>query len=376
MHVVSSLGIGGAEQVAINLATEHAKAASVMIVSLVKLSKDSAEVGELNRRNLRENHVKVAELNSWWIKTSPLQCLVPLLRIIRKFRPSIIHSHTDIPDLCVSLARRLVAFSIARTIHNTALWPTRPWSGLICERGFRDDLVVGINEPCLAAYRALRRRCDLSESRFQTLIKNGIWPVPDDQRFSRARLIEFAGLDSSKLLMGFVGRLEEQKGLDILLGALARLPASYSGRWQLAVIGDGRLRSDLEAFAKSKRLPVRFLGAVPAASRLLSGFDLLVAPSRHEGAPLVGLEGQFVNVPVLISDVPGLRDTFPPHWPLTFEPENTSHLCAKIVEFSEKPWSKELVNKEIGSWKDQFHAKIMAEKYMSAYHEYLGLTAK
>ena len=61
----------------------------------------------------------------------------PLLsRLIRRWKPDIVHSHTDIPDLCVALARRIRKFPVARTIHNTSLWPTHYFIGRVAESAF------------------------------------------------------------------------------------------------------------------------------------------------------------------------------------------------------------------------------------------------
>lgn len=115
------------------------------------------------------------------------------------------------------------------------------------------------------------------------------------------------------LLVGFVGRLVEGKGLQILLRALADIPQD----WQLDVIGTGPTRDEQQALARSLGIEarVRFLGQLPSTEMpaRVRQFDLLVAPSlttkrwkEQFGRMLV--EAMACEVPVIGSDsgeIPG-----------------------------------------------------------------------
>jgi len=83
------------------------------------------------------------------------------------------------------------------------------------------------------------------------------------------------------LVIGFVGRLVSQRGLDTLLSALAR---HRQASWRLIVAGDGPERERLERLASELRLParVRWDGALPPerVAELWSSLDILVVPSR------------------------------------------------------------------------------------------------
>jgi teichuronic acid biosynthesis glycosyltransferase TuaC len=109
----------------------------------------------------------------------------------------------------------------------------------------------------------------------------------------------------------FLGRLRHRKGVDVLLDALARLPAS--GSVQLVVAGDGEIRAKLEALTLRLGLSerVRFVGQVSGANKiyLLQNALATVVPSRGwEAFGLVVLESHAAGTPVIASDLPGLAD--------------------------------------------------------------------
>jgi glycosyltransferase involved in cell wall biosynthesis len=72
------------------------------------------------------------------------------------------------------------------------------------------------------------------------------------------------------------------------------------------VIGEGPLREALEPRARAAG--VRLLGHRDGAGSDLAAFDVLAMPSRYEGLSLTAIEGLGAGVPIVGSDVPGLRE--------------------------------------------------------------------
>jgi len=114
-----------------------------------------------------------------------------------------------------------------------------------------------------------------------------------------------AGLPRPRVV--FVGRLAEQKGVDTLLEAAARLPDAAVG-----IVGDGPLRDALERQAAALGLGERvtFTGFRPHEDvpAVLAGADVLVVPSRYEELGTVLLEGMQAGVPIVASDVGGIGE--------------------------------------------------------------------
>lgn len=102
----------------------------------------------------------------------------------------------------------------------------------------------------------------------------------------------------------FVGRVDRQKGVDILYSAMAHL----QGRAHAVVVGAsvaGAGRNACEALANVTHVGWRTRGEI---EKLYASADVLVAPSRWEGMPLVALEAMRAGLPVVASRVGGLPE--------------------------------------------------------------------
>jgi glycosyltransferase involved in cell wall biosynthesis len=105
-----------------------------------------------------------------------------------------------------------------------------------------------------------------------------------------------------------VGRLSHQKGQDVMLRAWDETRAQVPGA-ALVLVGDGPERERLESGAPAG---VRFAGQVADAAGWLAAADVVVMPSRWEGAPLVLLEAMARARSVVATDVAGAAEAVAP----------------------------------------------------------------
>jgi glycosyltransferase involved in cell wall biosynthesis len=119
------------------------------------------------------------------------------------------------------------------------------------------------------------------------------------------------GVRANDAVIGSVGRLSPEKGLDVLLRAAARL-INGGTRLRVVLAGDGPERKRLAQLAErlgiSERVDVR--GEVPheQVPAVLAELDIFVMPSRAEGFGVAALEAQAMELPVVASLVDGLPD--------------------------------------------------------------------
>jgi len=126
------------------------------------------------------------------------------------------------------------------------------------------------------------------------VIHNGIAVTPAEPPTSVQRL-------------GFLGRLHREKGLDVVLGALAQMGATAP---QLVVAGDGPDRETFEQQAQALGFGdrVQFIGAVDDPAAFVDTVDAMVVAARHEGLSNAALEAMARARPVVASDAGGNRE--------------------------------------------------------------------
>ncbi|ERK07442.1 MAG: glycosyltransferase family 4 protein [Pantoea sp.] len=102
-----------------------------------------------------------------------------------------------------------------------------------------------------------------------------------------------------------IGRLEHQKGFDLLLDIWADFSKTHP-EWKLVIAGDGELRQSLQEQATQLGLndSVNFVGRVSNINDYYRDSDMALMTSRYEGLPLVLLEAKSWSLPVVAYDCP------------------------------------------------------------------------
>lgn len=142
---------------------------------------------------------------------------------------------------------------------------------------------------------------------------------------------------NGNVVLGYIGQLIPRKGLDTLMRAFSRLDGH---KFQLSLVGDGPLRSELEALAEKLKIRdrVTFYGFREDRIALLKGFDLFVLPSRLEGVPRCLMEAMAASVPIVASNISGCQKLLQDrHSGLLFEVNDAGDLRAKIEEVVRAP---------------------------------------
>jgi len=240
------------------------------------------------------------------------------LRAVRSFRPSIFHANLMSPWSCqYGISAALTNRVPIVAVYQLAVPPVnrRQW------------LLKRLTAPGVAAHVGVGRRTAREveqviglASGSMEVIHNGVPdlpPLPPMRRDSRPTI-------------GTVGRLEPQKGFDVLLRSLRELPHA-----QAVVIGDGSERPRLEKLAAELGVQtrVRWHGWSDEPRRLLTSFDVFALPSRFEGFPLAVLEAQLAALPVVASDVGSIEEAvIPGRTGLLVPPDDPTSLAKALRE--------------------------------------------
>lgn len=147
------------------------------------------------------------------------------------------------------------------------------------------------------------------------------------------------GLALEDQVVGTVARLIPSKGLSTLLEAVS-LVAKILPRLRLVVVGDGPDRQRLEQYSIRLGLEgrVHFLGWRDDVPVLMAGWDCFVLPSLGEGFNLSVLEAMASRLPVVVSDLPALREAVvPAKGGFLVPPGSAPDLAAAILHVLKDP---------------------------------------
>ncbi len=226
-----------------------------------------------------------------------------LARLVRSTRPDIVHLHGQFAG-SLSQPALLIA-GRPKTVY-TAQWPSfldddGAWSRLrnrlaevVSCRGAQ--VVVAVSTHDRREYEA-RRLCDPAKLH----VIHNAYHLPDP-------LPAPAGSDGGPVV-GFVGRLVDQKGCAFLIGAAPQVVAAHPAA-RFVIVGDGPERANLEALARNLHVAsaVEFAGYDPLPAARIRSMTVLAVPSIYEPLGMVALEAMACGVAVVGSAVGGIPD--------------------------------------------------------------------
>jgi glycosyltransferase involved in cell wall biosynthesis len=241
----------------------------------------------------------------------------------RQWAPDVVHTHGYRSDLVDSPVAARLDVARVSTFHGFTGGTLRNRFNELLQRraGRAMDAVIAVSGQLgdrLAVSGIARERLHV--------VPNGYSRRSDF--LDRAAARRALGLPANTFVIGWIGRLTNEKGADVLIDALSGMPAEGV---VTAFIGDGGDRARLERRAEL-RAPgrVRWHGLLPDAARLLKAFDVFVLSSRTEGTPIVIFEAMDAGVPIVATRVGGVPDVLRPDDALLVAPENSAALGAAI----------------------------------------------
>ena len=291
----TSMGMGGADKLLLTAAqTMRSHGHEILIVSLTPLGPMGFEARSLG--------ISIESLAMRRGVPDP-RGLLRLVRLIRSWRPDVVHSHMVHANLMARVARVFVRIPVlVSTIHN------------IYEGG----------RLRMAAYRLTNRLVDhvtiVSEAAAERFVSENIVPrellsvIPNGVDVDRFRNVPAAARHALRSELGLdqtftwlaVGRFEIAKDYPNMLQAFARV-REHEPRSMLLLVGRGSLQGEAEALVRERRLgdAVRFLGVRQDVPEVMSAADAYVMSSAWEGMPMVLLEAAAAGLPIVATRVGG-----------------------------------------------------------------------
>ena len=283
---------GGAEHVIATLVKNLDKSRFNVTVCFIKQ-------GGVIKEELEAEGYEVIGLSEKTLRKGGVHIPLELKRIVKSRSIDIVHSHDLSSFIHISLSKLL--FNPAAYVHTYHFgnYPHRPKKYLAIEK---------------LLWRIPQKLIAVGEQQRQTIITTfGIpgqrlemlWNGVDDKEYVKEeKCLKFAN-EEDKIVVGSLSTLIEQKGIDILLRAMALLK-NTNNKFILLIVGEGPLRKKLEQLAKDLGVEhmVHFVGWVKdASSTVLPLFDIFVQSSLWEAMSVVILEAMAAKKPIVATRV-------------------------------------------------------------------------
>lgn len=348
---LESMKVGGAERTVLNL-VNHLDPSRYRVLLALYRSKG----GYLSQV---QGHVTVVPLQC----DRPREAILPLRRLIQHEHPHLVFSTLLYNNVAAVLAAgKRVPVIVRESNHQTAAgrlrWHPKEWPVRYAYRKATRVVALsqGVADDMVARYGLPRERI--------TTIYNPI----DLSAIQTAALQTEASMiepDASTFHLVAVGRLERQKGFDVLLYACALLPPSM--RWRLTILGEGSERLALESLARELGLEARVSlpGVVLNPYATMRAANLFVLSSRWEGFGHVIVEAMACGTPVLSTRCPSGPDEIITHdvdgW--LVEPEDSAALAACIERLILQPDVRRRLSERASQTVLRFSAPDIARQY-------------
>ncbi|MCC7073416.1 MAG: glycosyltransferase family 4 protein [Deltaproteobacteria bacterium] len=286
-------------------------------------------------------HVPVA-MKRAFTPLHDLRAVLELARVMQREKLSIVHTHNAKTGLLGQLAARLAGVPIVvNTIHGFYFQDDTPALRrrfyVVLEQiaaACSDDILSQSKEDLETAVR--EHICSMDEIEH---LGNGIDLArfdPSSPVVDRARVRASLGIASDALVVGFVGRLVEEKGVRELWAAVRELRARLP-KLVLMIVGEtdthkGDALSQDDAKAVGIDDLCVFTGWRDDLPGMYTAMDVLALPSHREGFPRTLMEAAAMGVPVVATDIRGCREAVEPGRTGLLVPAKDAGALARALE--------------------------------------------
>jgi glycosyltransferase involved in cell wall biosynthesis len=361
LHVISSGGMYGAEAVILNLSRVLREGPHASVLGVFSNSANpNLQLHQAATAEGLESHV--IPCNGQVDRTT-----IGAIRVlVQQTGADVVHAHGYKADIYVCLALRGRGVPLVSTCHT---WYDT--DRVVSLYGKVDRLVLRRFARVVAVSDEVKHRllgAGVREDRIR-IVRNGI----DLRPFARAIPSPAEAKQPERdLVLGLVGRLAWEKGVDVFLAAVARVASEFNAA-RFVVVGDGPDREALERQIDDLHIRERMTlaGRQDDMATVYAGFDGMVSSSRQEGLPMAILEGMASGLPLVataVGDVPtvvrnGSTGVLVP-------PDDAERLAAAMLELLRDPATRARLGAAARQLiADDYSAERMAADYLRVYEE-------
>jgi glycosyltransferase involved in cell wall biosynthesis len=361
LHIISSSGMYGAEAVILNMSRTLNESSNSSILGVFSNSANP---------NLQLHEVATAQgIDSHLIScTGQIDRTVPasIRELAARTNADILHAHGYKADLYSYSALRQSAIPLVSTCHN---WLDNDLA--VSLYGMADRFVLRSYAAVVAVSDEVQQRLLNAGVRKEKihLVRNGVDLRPFDDAPPSLRTIPS---DDYSPIVGLVGRLGAEKGVDIFLRAAARVLVELPSA-RFVVVGEGPDREQLELLLSKLQIEenVSLLGRRDDMPSVYASLDLMVSASRREGLPIAILEGMASSLPIIATAVGAVPTIIRNDNTGVLVPaEDVETLASEIVKLLANPAQRQRLGAAAKKLiEEEFSARRMTADYLRVYEQ-------
>lgn len=355
LHISRTMGQGGAEKVVYQICKDSND------IEMVIASTGGIYEDELNKIGVK--HFKIPDIDCK-NPISIIKTFFILRKIIKNEKIDIVHSHhrmaafySRILNICNRKFKRV--YTAHNIFYNKKILLRFSLKGstiVACGDGVKNNLVnfYNIKEDKISI---IYNSVEVNEIG----IKNG---TLEDLK------------NKNKIIIGTIGRLTEQKGIDIFIKSISKVVKSNKNVVGV-IVGDGENRNVLENLVKDLNIEknIIFLGYQKNVFDIIKQLDFIILASRWEGFPLTPIEVFSMKKTIIASNIDGNNEIVKHEYNgLLFEKDNIDELSNKIEELvMDEAKITKLEKEALKTFNDKFSYDKFINNYLNLYKNTLNI---
>lgn len=270
------------------------------------------EGGEEIKKRLNKSNVIVYKLKSFGNKL-PFKSLIEIYRIIKKERVDLLHSHSTKAYILLGLLSILLRKKHIYNYHGVFIF-NEYYNKLqrITLYTFHNfiyffkgcEIAIAPSKSSLKILFNDSKLFKKSDFYYNSIVDTALNISNPEISYSLKEI------KKKNFLVGMIGRIDSEKRVDIALMVLKSIINKKVEDIHFIFIGDGGLLNEIKNLAILLKLEknLTFLGYVENPIQLISLLDVLLITSEREGLPLTIWEAMSAEVPIISSDVGGIKE--------------------------------------------------------------------
>jgi glycosyltransferase involved in cell wall biosynthesis len=313
---------------------------------------------------------------------SDRKALKKIKNIIKEFKPDIVHTHAAKAG---ALGRK-AAFDckvpvVLHTFHGHVFhsyfgkFKSEVYRRIEKRLASKSSGIIAISD---------QQKIELSE-KFAIADKNKIEVIPlgfdlnqfqDNLEIKRRKTRDKFNLSNDQIAVAIIGRLAPIKNHKLFLDTIAIVNRQTSKKTVFFIVGDGETRKEIEGQIEqikiNQSIDIRLTSWIRDIQTFNAGMDIICLTSNNEGTPVSLIEAQACNIPVISTDVGGVKDiVFNNETGFIVPKNNVEKFAEKLLLLIEDKKKREKMSQNGWSFvKDNFHYQRLV-KDMELYYKKL-----